>query len=988
MSDEKKAMDLEDFENRLDRRSGREYWRSIEELADPERRAELAAAGEYSGTDGVDRRDFLRVMGASLAMAGATACDFPPAESIVPYVRQPEEIIPGKPLYYATSMTLSGATTGLLVESHMGRPTKIEGNPKHPASLGSSDRHAQGALLNLYDPDRAQTVRRAGQIDTWGSFVSAMLGVLAGHETDGGEGLRLLTGTIVSPTLADQIRQAATKYPNLKWHQWDSAAVDSGRAGRERVFGEQKDVVLHLDRADVVVSIDADVLDAGAGHLRYARDFASRRRVGHGSETMNRLYAVESTPGCTGAVADHRLPLRVGEMSALVASLASAVGVDVVGTSSPGGRYEQWAAIVARDLRAHAGASVVVAGDQLSADIHVMVYGINEALGNSGSTIEYVTPAPMEPVYHTESLRELVTDMAGGRVSGLLVLGCNPVYDSPADLQFAGAMEKVPFRAHLSPYYDETSERCHWHVPECHFLESWSDARSWDGTCSIVQPLIRPLYRSRSSHEVLALFSEGVETSPHDLVRRFWGARRQDIDFEKWWRRALHDGVIPRDDSDGLVVSIPDLNVSGLTPPAGESGPSGDGLEVIFRPDPNIHDGTFANNGWLQELPKPLTKLTWDNAALMSPSTASRLGVESEDVIEITLGGRAITAPAWILPGHADEAVTVHLGYGRTRAGRVGTGAGFNASLLRTSNDFHFATGASITKQGKRTKLACTQRHHSMEGRDLVRSMTVDEFQGGSNGHGEHGDMSLYPGWDYEGYAWGLSIDTSVCIGCSGCTIACQAENNIPVVGKREVIREREMHWIRVDHYYSGDPTNPETLHQPVPCMHCESAPCEPVCPVEATSHSDEGLNDMTYNRCVGTRYCSNNCPYKVRRFNFFEYSDFETESLKLMRNPDVTVRQRGVMEKCTYCVQRINSARIDAEKEGRKVRDGEIVTACQQACPTQAIVFGDINDPSSRVAKAKHEPHDYSLLGELNTRPRTTYLATVRNPNPEVEST
>jgi molybdopterin-containing oxidoreductase family iron-sulfur binding subunit len=602
------------------------------------------------------------------------------------------------------------------------------------------------------------------------------------------------------------------------------------------------------------------------------------------------------------------------------------------------------------------------------------------------------------PVDQLASLKDLAADMDRGLVALLVILGGNPVFTAPTDLDFAARMDKVPLRVHLGLHDDETAERCHWQIPQAHFLEAWSDARAFDGTVTLLQPLIAPLYASaKSAHEVLAAFSAHPERSGYDLLREYWSTQALGADFETAWRRALHDGVVaglPAAPPLAPAVTVGDWGRAAARPAA-------TGVEIAFRPDPSIHDGRYANNGWLQELPKPLTKLTWDNAALMGPDTARSLGVSIDrdslgshtDVVEIRLGGRNVKAPAWIVPGHPEGSLTLHLGYGRWRAGRVGTGAGFNAYALRTSAAPWRAAGAEVRRTGERYRLACTQDHWSMEGRPLVRSARLDEYEKEPAFAKEMGeepprDMTLYPPHKYEGHAWGMSIDLNSCVGCNACVAACQSENNIPVVGKDQVARGREMHWIRVDRYYSGDPAKPATLethHQPLPCMHCENAPCEVVCPVAATVHSDEGLNDMVYNRCVGTRYCSNNCPYKVRRFNFFLYQDWDTPTFKLMRNPEVTVRSRGVMEKCTYCVQRINRVRIDARNEGRPIRDGEIKTACQQACPGDAIVFGDVNDPQSRVSRRKAEPRNYGLLAELNTRPRTTYLASVRNPNPEM---
>jgi Fe-S-cluster-containing dehydrogenase component len=656
---------------------------------------------------------------------------------------------------------------------------------------------------------------------------------------------------------------------------------------------------------------------------------------------------------------------------------------------------------VAKDLLAHRGTSLVVAGDHMPAAVHALAHAMNSALGNVSKTVVYTPSVEAEPVNQLNSLRELAADMNAGTVDLLLILGGNPVYTAPVDVAFAEAMNKVPLRIHLSLYEDETSERCHWQIPETHFLEGWSDARAYDGTVSIVQPLIAPLYASKSAHEVLAAMSDRPERSPYDLVREFW---KVDPKNDAAWRRWLHDGILP-----GTAFAPKHVSLASGFDARFESAirnpPSATlkGLEISFRNDPCVLDGRFANNGWLQELPKPITKITWDNAVFLSPATAARLKQSASpsaqggehgqivcDVVELRYRGRTVRGAIFPVVGHPDDCVTVHLGYGRTRAGHVGTGAGFNANAIRPADALWSGTGVDVVHTGDRYSLACTQYHHLMEGRGMVRAVTRDEYvRDPSSVHeGEETPprmLTLYPEYKYEGYKWGMAIDVNSCIGCNACVVGCQSENNIPVVGKDEVLRGREMHWLRIDTYYRGPADHPDTYFQPVPCMHCENAPCEVVCPVAATVHSDEGLNDMVYNRCVGTRYCSNNCPYKVRRFNFLLYQDWNTPSLKLGRNPDVTVRSRGVMEKCTYCVQRINAAKIDSEKEDRRIRDGEIRTACQQACPADAIVFGDLNDPNSRVARLKAEARNYSLLGELNTRPRTTYLAAVRNLNPEI---
>ncbi len=973
------------------RGQGAEYWRSLDELAETAEFQELLhrefPQGASEFLDPVTRRTFVKLMGASLALAGVTACTRQPAEKIVPYVRQPEEIIPGKPLYFATAMPLAGYATPLLVESHEGRPTKVEGNPDHPVNRGSTDVFAQASVLGLYDPDRSQTITYRGEIRPWGAFLTGIKAAVEASRARGGEGIRVLTGSVTSPTLASQMQQLLAEFPAMAWHQWEPAGRDQAREGARLAFGEHVDVHYRFDKAHVIVALDADVLGCGPHSLRYAREFAEGRRVTGGRREMNRLYAVEPTPSVTGSIADHRLPLQAGAIGPFALALAAALGVPGAPAASASHDYASWIDPLARDLERHRGASLVIVGDEQPAAVHALAHAINQALGNIGQTVVFTEPVEASPTDQLSSLRQLAGDMAAGKVDTLVVLDSNPVYTAPADLKFdAGLMGKVPLRIHLGLYHDETAALCQWHIPAAHYLESWSDARAADGTVSLIQPLIAPIYNGRTTHDVVgAMLSKQAGQSSYDIVRAYWQQRSglQGVGFDKFWRTSLHDGMVANTAAGVKTVTARPVD-AGAIPGAGK------GPEIVFRADPSIFDGRFANNGWLQELPKPHTKLTWENAALMSPATAERLGVTREDIVELAYRGRRVTAPAWILPGQAPDSVTVHLGYGRTRAGRVGSGAGFNAYALRTSQAPWFEHGLEVRRTGERAQLASTQNQQTMEGRAIVRSASLEEFtQTPDFAHQKVAaparSLTLYPEHPYQGYAWGMAIDLNTCIGCNACVVACQAENNIPVVGKTEVSRGHKMHWLRVDRYYTGDPERPTAYNQPVPCMQCENAPCEIVCPVAATSHSSEGLNDMTYNRCVGTRYCSNNCPYKVRRFNFFLYQDWETPTLKMLRNPDVSVRSRGVMEKCTYCVQRINAAKIEAEKANRPVRDGEIVTACESSCPSQAIVFGNINDPNSRVARLKAEPLNYGVLEDLNTRPRTTYLAAVRNPNPEM---
>jgi MoCo/4Fe-4S cofactor protein with predicted Tat translocation signal len=992
--DKRAALDLETARARIAATRGPEYWRSLEELAGSAEFQEMMhrefPKGASEWIDSISRRGFLKLMGASLALAGMTACTKQPLEPIVPYVRQPEEVVPGRPLFFATAFTLSGYASPILVESHLYRPTKIEGNELHPASLGGTDVFAQASILGLYDPDRSQTITYLGDVRTWGMFQEAIRGPLNVQQGLEGAGIRILTPTISSPTLADQLRSVLKVYPQAKWHVYEPVNRDKVLEGAKMAFGQPVETRYDLEKADVVVSLDADFLYAGfPGSTRYIRGFAKRRNPDSGN--MNRLYVVESTMSSTGAKADHRLPLRASEIEKFAHNLSSHLPVNpptggVVG-DNPG-----FSGPVVQDLLAHRGSSIVIVGDHQPPVVHAFAHAVNQALGNVGKTVFYTDPVNANPVNQTESLKDLVGDMRAGKVDILIIMGGNPAYDAPADLGFADALRNtnIPLRVHLGLYQNETAELCQWHVNEAHYLEAWGDTRAYDGTVSIMQPLTAPLYNGKSANELTALLAGQVDANGHDLVRGYWQKQRPAADFESFWRKSLHDGWVEGTTYQPKSAAVKNDNF-------GWKWATDTAIEINFRRDPSIYDGQFSNNGWLQELPKPMTKVTWDNPVLIGPAMAARMGLKTEDMVELELNGKKVTAPIWIQAGHPDNSVTVFLGYGRKRAGRAGTGAGFDMYPLRNSPTPWFATGVAIRKTGDTYKLASTQGYQTMDTpngatRPLVRSANLEEYRKEPNFAKEEEppkELTLYKPYPYEKepYAWGMAIDMNACVGCNNCIVACQSENNIPVVGKEQVVIGRHMHWLRVDAYYQGDRDNPKAYFQPVPCMQCENAPCEVVCPVGATVHSTEGLNDMTYNRCVGTRYCSNNCPYKVRRFNFLLFQDWETPQYKMMRNPDVTVRSRGVMEKCTYCVQRISEHRIDSEREDRKIQDGELQTACQQSCPANAIIFGNINDPDSRVSKLKADARNYSLLGDLNTRPRTTYLAEIRNPNPELKS-
>ncbi|HZQ20948.1 MAG TPA: TAT-variant-translocated molybdopterin oxidoreductase [Terriglobales bacterium] len=1002
----KDKLDLVQVQKEIEQKNAPEFWRSLEELAGkPEFREMMHREfpkGASEWADSLSRRGFFRLMGSSLALAGMTACTKQPFETIVPYVKQPEELVLGRPLFYATAFTLGGYAQPLLVTSREFRPIKIEGNDRHQASQGGTDVYAQASILNLYDPDRSQNVTQLGNIVNWSDFVAAMRQPLLDQQSKGGAGIRVLSGDFSSPILADQQQALLKRFPEAKWHYWEPINRDNVFEGARMAFGQPVETTYKFDAADVVVSLDADFLYAGfPGMTRYARDFASRRDPASGN--MSRFYAIESTPTNTGAKGDHRLILRAVEVEAVARALSSSSGAAAdfaVGGKGDAGKF--MAGLVA-DLQKARGASIVIPGDHQPPVVHALCHAINQQLGNVGKAVFYSDPIPTFTGNHNDSLKELMGDLKSGKVEMLIILGANPVYDAPSDFGFYDALKNsnTQLRIYSGSHYNETSELCHWHIPESDYLEAWGDTRAYDGTVSIVQPLIAPLYHSKSAIELLGYIAGQNEPTGHEIVQNYWKSKHSGADFDLWWRKSLEQGWIDGTTAQPKQVAAKNTNFPGSAPASAQGA-----IEINFRRDPSVYDGRFANNGWLQELPKPMTKLTWDNPVLMSPAMADRLHVEKKDMVRVELAsGKYLDLPVWVQAGHPDNSITVFLGYGREKSGRVGNFQGFNTYTLRTSDAPYFTSSVkSITKLGKTYILASTQGYQTMDTGDahrpIVRTKDLEDFKNEPKFDDEAPASyeTLYPGYDYkdEPFAWGMAIDLNKCVGCNNCIIACQAENNIPIVGKDQVNHGRHMHWLRVDAYYQGDRDNPKMHFMPVPCMQCEDAPCELVCPVGATTHSTEGLNDMVYNRCVGTRYCSNNCPYKVRRFNFFLFQDWDTPQFKMQRNPDVTVRSRGVMEKCTYCVQRINHHRIDAEvavtKAGGKltptsIKDGDLQTACQQSCPANAIVFGNINDPNSVVSKWKKNPRNYSVLADLNTRPRTTYEGEVKNPNTELNS-
>lgn len=988
------GMTLAEARAQLAKARGRNYWRSLEQLATrgnfqamlKREMPRQAADVEVSDWDPIDRRDFIRLMGASLALAGLTACTKQHEEKIVPYVKAPEELIPGRPQFYATAFIHDGYAHGVLAESHMGRPTKIEGNPEHPSSLGATDAFAQASILQLYDPDRSQAHLKNGRLASWEDFGPEVEKELGKLLLARGAGLRILTGTVTSPTLAAQINALLESYPSAKWHQYSPVNQDNALAGAQLAFGQAVTPRYFFDKAQVVVSLDADFLGRGPGHVRYARDFMTRHTPDM-ARKMSRLYAVESTPNLTGAQADHKLSVRASKVEHIARALARGLGINAALGDTAG--HDEWIAAVVRDLKQNRGKCIVVAGENQPPVVHALAYAMNDALDSFGKTVNFVASPEANPIQQTASIKDLAKAMNAGSVQVLLMIGGNPVYNAPADCEFAQGLAKVGFAAHHSLFVNETTRLCRWHIAATHYLEEWGDARAFDGTVSITQPLIEPLYGGRSAYEFVSAVAGRSGRKGLEIVQEQWKKPDEGDAFTGHWRRWLHDGFIPGSES-GVKSVVAKSGFASEPPPV-----LGAELEIMFQPDPLVWDGCFANNAWLQEVPRPLTQLVWDNVILVSAETAARRRWSQGSVISVKIGDRSVEGPVFVQPGHPDDCATVYLGGGRTAAGRTGDGVGFNAYPIRATDNPWFA-GGSASATGGHVELVTTQEHHSLDGRHIYRAATLSEFESDPKWvekYDEFGGtpISIYPGHDYSGgNQWGMVINLSACIGCNACVVACQAENNIPVVGKDQVRHGREMHWLRVDRYFTGgDPANPDAIAlQPVTCMHCENAPCEAVCPVGATSHSSDGLNQMVYNRCVGTRYCSNNCPYKVRRFNFYKFADHTTPSLKLQRNPDVTVRSRGVMEKCTYCVQRISAARISAQKQNRlvDVKRDQLQTACQQACPTRAITFGDINNPEDDVAKLRAHPLSYGMLVELNTRPRTTYMARVRNPNPELE--
>jgi len=971
------------------KKNSRKYWQSLEQLSDsPEYRRYLLERYKEQTDNSFSRRSFLSLMGASLALAGLAGCRRP-VEKIVPYVSQPEEIIPGVPNYYATSMPFGNSAYGLIVECHEGRPTKIEGNPAHPSTRGSADILILGSILGLYDPDRSRNVRQNGREKDYDEFVTFWTSLHDGLSNNRGEALAVLSESFSSPTLARLKDEFTKRFPNAHWATYEPISDENIYKAVRNLTGEDLRPVYHYDKAEVILSLDSDFLQTESENISAARGFAEKRNVTKNGGTMNRLYVVESPYSVSGSVADHRLRIPSDQIGGYLVTLATYLKIEnAIHKKIPSRKFDMtWISALAADLQNAGGNCIITVGRNQPVWVHELALLINYRLGSMGNTLTFKKIQDAS-IPDRNSLNDLVKKINDGSVKSLVILGGNPVYNAPSDLKFKSALRKLDHSVHLSEYYDETSAVTEWHIPRAHYLESWGDVRSADGTLGVIQPMIEPLFDGKSDAEFYSLISSGQDKKGYDITRETWNDFIGGVNFETKWRRVLNDGLLKDsslpDEQIRLKKSgsfiVEDIKYTAFKP-------SKDNLELTFQPS-KLYDGRYANNGWLMELPDPVTKLSWDNAALISPATAKELELESGDIIQISHQGRRLELPVWINPGQADYSLALPLGYGRQFAGRIARAVGFDTYKFIDSSSGFMVTGASISITGRKHDFANTQDHNSMDGRPIVREADLEEFKRNpafAREMVEHPPLkSIYPDYDYsKGYQWGMVIDLNACIGCGACTIACQSENNIQIVGKEQVSRGREMHWIRNDRYYIGETDDPQIVHQPVPCQQCENAPCEEVCPVAATSHDKEGLNTMNYNRCVGTRYCSNNCPYKVRRFNFFNYTKDLPEVVRMAQNPDVTVRSRGVMEKCTFCIQRLVRAKRDAKAEGRTVKDGEVLTACQQACPTKAIHFGNINDPQSDVTKLKKNDRNYELLGMLNVRPRNSYLAKLRNPNP-----
>jgi Fe-S-cluster-containing dehydrogenase component/anaerobic selenocysteine-containing dehydrogenase len=991
------------------------YWKSLKDISSSDDYSKYLKQSEHHEDNGLSRRNFLSLVAASVALAGLEGCK-KPVQKIIPYVEAEVATIPGIPKHYASTIPFKNNALGVIIENHDERPVKIEGNEKHPASMGKSNSFSQATTLDMYDPDRSRGVRRNGKKVNWSDFVNYTQSIADSK----GKGLAVLTQETSSPTMQFMYEEFKKTHPQADWVVYEPINNQNLYDGIEMAFGKKLQPFNRLENAQTILSIGSDFLGVEDNGVYHTRKFAQNREIEDEKSTMNRLYVVESSMTPTGSSADHRLNLPNYQFRNMLEELAGELkklGLNIDAKPIKSSNH-LWIKTVAEDLMKNKGESIIIGGSDLSSDMHCLIAGINNQLK---APIDYY-PLTSAQLTSMNDFSLLCNKMAKGLINNLIILGGNPAYDAPADYKFKESIKKVKSTVHLSNIYDETSKLCEWNIAQAHFFETWGDAMTYDGFASIIQPQIRPLFDSKSAIQVLSSIIYSQDKSSYDTVKNVWKNNIvKGSNFERKWEKILHDGL----HSKPLLKSVKVRNQKKVSTSAlSKVGTlESNKFEIVFAPSSSVYDGRYANNGWLQEIPKPITSLTWDNAAFVSMKVAKKLNIKNGQMIEITINNETIKIPAWIVPGQNQKTITLELGYGREFSGRIGDGVGFNVYPLRTSVNMGTAMNAEIKTLEETYPLASTQEHYGLEEDklaapgfsdlstnevqsripDLVKQSTLDEYQKNPefvqdiveehkpDKNRSWADHSMYnpePEFDYsKGHQWGMSIDLTSCTSCNACSIACQSENNIPVVGKQQVMNGREMHWIRIDNYFSGDPDNPEVSTQSVACVHCELAPCEQVCPVGATTHSTDGVNQMTYNRCLGTRYCANNCPYKVRKFNFYNYTRDLPEVVQMAMNPDVSMRFRGVMEKCTYCYQRVSEARISAKNENRDLVDGDIKVACAQSCPADAIKFGDINDPNSEVSKAKRRNRDYALLGQLGTSPRTTYLAKIRNQNPKLSS-
>jgi MoCo/4Fe-4S cofactor protein with predicted Tat translocation signal len=1076
--------------------TGKKYWRSLGEYSDtPEFREwferEFPAGASELDEEEWSRRDFMKLMGASMALAGIglTSCRRPEMH-LVPFTKSVEWTIPGKFLYYATAMPRRTGAIPLIATTVDGRPIKLEGNPLHSASSGGTDVFAQASLLDLYDPTRSRRFVNRGKDSTRAEF-DAYIDKLRG-QLGSGDGLAFLVEEVHSPTRERLRTELEKAFPKMTWCVYEPALSDAQSYATQASFGENVRLIPRFDRADVVLALDSDFLDCGEGDLAAARAFTARRRVKSAGDSMNRLYVVENRFTITGAMADHRLRLPASQIPTFTYLLAGKIGaltkdsglVSLLGTlAAPSATpefNEEWLTELANDLVAKSGSSIVLVGQQQPVVTQLLAYAINSTLKNIGRTI-VVREFPRNK--NNKSILQLADRMSHGQIKQLFIFGGDPVYNAPRavaqdpekkfSVDWSELQKKVPEVVRLGYHEDQTSEISQWHVPLAHYLESWGDALAADGSYLSIQPMILPLFGGLSEIEFMNALLGRPKVDGLELIQETFRATKPPGEFQTAWSKFLHDGFAAHVALHDRPAAFNSVAAGGPAKQLWSAAvrspmPTAESPEIVFARSYAMDDGRYSNNGWLQEMPDPITKLTWDNGAMMSPNFAASLGVVTGDLVQIAIAEaardandqpiqRELVLAAIVSPGHAENSVTISLGYGRPVAGRgplpyAGDAAadnppngdvpGFNAYFLRTAANPHFvvADGKTIesikvSKVGKKYPLSITQDHWSIEGRGLVREAKLDEYREDNNfvekcaGIDEPQKYlpSLYAHPPLTGeQQWGMVVDLNVCTGCSACVIACQAENNIPVVGKLQVSHGRAMHWIRIDRYFASAkkfdedngefPQDPEVVHQPMMCQHCENAPCETVCPVNATIHSEDGLNVMAYNRCVGTRYCANNCPFKVRRFNFFDYNQRPVgkkkiagqfgiyqeyvapftekgapDITKMQKNPNVTVRMRGVMEKCTFCVQRIEEAKIATHARvgttggDLRIPRDSFTSACAQACPHEAITFGDIKDPETKVSKLKAADRNYRLLDYLNVKARTSYLARLRNPNPKM---